>query len=60
MEGLIESISKEDHFKSEIGVVEPHIINNLDFYAGKSFIDFVRTYGVKFRMGPMLSRDSVK
>lgn len=36
------------------------ILNNFDWYQGISFIDFLRDIGSLFRMGPMLSKDSVR
>lgn len=38
----------------------PVIINNNDWYAAFSFVDFLRDVGKHFRMGPMLSKESVK
>lgn len=36
------------------------IVNNYDWFKGISFISFLRDVGKYFRMGPMLSKDSVK
>lgn len=35
-------------------------MNNFDFYSGMSAIEFLRDVGKNFRVGTMLSRDSVK
>jgi len=39
---------------------QPLILNNLDWFKDISFIQFLRDFGKLFRMGPMLSKDSVK
>ncbi|NLF21658.1 MAG: tyrosine--tRNA ligase [Lentisphaerae bacterium] len=36
------------------------LVNNHDWYAGMTFIDFLRQVGRYFRMGTMLSKDSVR
>lgn len=36
------------------------LVNNLDWYAGMSCIDFLRHVGKHFRIGSMLAKDSVK
>jgi tyrosyl-tRNA synthetase len=36
------------------------IVNNEEFYRDLSMIDFLRQVGVNLRMGPLLSRDTVK
>jgi len=41
-------------------VKAPLLLNNLDWFKGFSFIEFLRTVGKHFRIGPMLSKDSVK
>ena len=38
----------------------PTIVNNLDWYLQQTPLDFIRDVGRHFRMGSMLSRDSVK
>ena len=38
----------------------PIIVNNLDWYLNQTPLDFIRDVGRHFRMGSMLSRDSVK
>ena len=38
----------------------PKILNNLDWYEEVSVIDFLRDTGKKFRLGPMLGKESVK
>jgi len=39
---------------------KPAILNNLDWFKEFSFIDFLRDIGKYFRIGPMLSKDSVR
>lgn len=39
---------------------QPIILNNLDWFKGFTFIDFLRDVGKYFRVGPMLAKDSVK
>jgi tyrosyl-tRNA synthetase len=36
------------------------IVNNLDFYKDLNIIDFLREVGTNLRMGPLLSRETVK
>jgi len=36
------------------------IVNNMEWYKGIGVIDFMNNIGRNFRMGTMLSRDSVK
>ncbi len=38
----------------------PLILNNLDWYQGLSVIEYLRDIGKVFRLGPMLSKESVK
>lgn len=38
----------------------PIILNNFDWYKNFSFIEFLREIGSLFRIGPMLSKDSVR
>ena len=38
----------------------PIVVNNLDWLGKFSLIDFLRDVGKQFRMGPMLSKESVK
>lgn len=40
--------------------IEPIVLNNDDWYQKLSVTDFLRDIGKQFRMGPMLSKDSVK
>lgn len=40
--------------------MEPVILNNYDWFKEFSFIEFLRDVGKYFRIGPMLSKDSVK
>ena len=39
---------------------KPLILNNYDWFKDFSFLDFLRKVGKNFRMGPMLSKESVK
>lgn len=39
---------------------KPVFLNNYDWFQKFTFIDFLRDVGKHFRMGPMLSKDSVK
>lgn len=39
---------------------KPIILNNLDWFKNYSFIQFLRDVGKLFRLGPMLSKDSVR
>lgn len=39
---------------------KPIIVNNFDWFKDVSFIQFLREIGSLFRLGPMLSKDSVK
>ncbi len=39
---------------------KPVILNNHDWFEGISFLHFLRDVGKQFRMGPMLSKDSVR
>lgn len=39
---------------------KPMILNNYDWFKEFSFIDFLRKIGKHFRLGPMLSKDSVR
>lgn len=39
---------------------KPLILNNYDWFQQFSFVDFLREVGKYFRVGPMLSKDSVK
>jgi tyrosyl-tRNA synthetase len=36
------------------------IVNNYDWFKGVDFIDFLRSVGKHFRLGPMLAKESVK
>ncbi len=40
--------------------VPAEIVNNLDWFSKINFIDFLRDIGKKFRLGPMLAKDSVR
>jgi tyrosyl-tRNA synthetase len=40
--------------------VQPHLVNNLEWFQHFSFIDFLRDVGKYFRIGPMLGKESVK
>lgn len=39
---------------------KPILLNNIDWFKNISFIQFLRDIGKLFRLGPMLSKDSVK
>lgn len=39
---------------------KPIMLNNFDWFKEMTFIQFLRDYGKLFRLGPMLSKDSVK
>ena len=39
---------------------KPQLLNNLDWFKNFAFIDFLREIGKHFRLGVMLSKDSVK
>jgi tyrosyl-tRNA synthetase len=39
---------------------QPVVLNNYDWYKDYSFIKFLREIGTLFRIGPMLSKDSVR
>jgi tyrosyl-tRNA synthetase len=41
-------------------VIQPIIVNNLDWYRDVSFIQFLRDIGCQFRLGPMLGKESVR
>ncbi|XP_022180291.1 tyrosine--tRNA ligase, mitochondrial [Myzus persicae] len=47
-------------WKQKDPLPEPIIINNMEWYEGIGVIDFMNNIGRHFRMGTMLSRDSVK
>lgn len=58
---ILANIQEEKHFKeniSELGEVK--IVNNKSFYESYNILSFIRDVGVHFRMGPMLSWDSVQ
>ena len=40
--------------------IEPILLNNFDWFKHFTFLDFLRDIGKHFRMGSMLSKDSVK
>ena len=44
---------------SPTDIIPVNIVNNNTWYNGMNIIDFLRTAGRKFRMGKLLSRDSV-
>ena len=50
--------SIKNHFKSCLE--NPLIVNNDDWLSNFQLIEFLRDIGKHFRMGPMLSKDSVK
>ena len=52
---------KESHSSSVRNELIPiEIVNNDDWYKKMNIIKFLRTAGRKFRMGKLLSRDSVQ
>lgn len=58
LEGIkrdLESVLKKD--ENEIKAI---FLNNYEWFKDFSFLSFLRDYGKHFRMGPMLSKDSVK
>ena len=42
------------------GEKAPLFVNNIDWFSQMSMIDYLREVGKFFRMGPMLSKESVK
>jgi len=44
----------------DLSSIAPSILNNLDWFEKFSFIEFLREVGKHFRLGVMLSKDSVK
>lgn len=58
LEGIKENLSRFIDFEDN---VNPAIlVNNYDWYKNFTFIDFLRDVGRYFRMGTMLSKESVK
>jgi tyrosyl-tRNA synthetase len=50
-----------DSFGSETLALQPiRFVNNIEFYKNMNVINFLRDVGVHFRLGNMLSRESVK
>ncbi len=58
LEGIRENLSRFLDF--EHPTVPAKILNNHDWFADFTFIDFLRDVGKHFRMGTMLSKDSVR
>ncbi len=58
LEGIRENLSRFLDF--EHPTAPAVIVNNQDWFRGFSFIDFLREVGKHFRMGAMLSKDSVR
>lgn len=58
----VEGIRKnlETVLDSNHPTAKPIILNNLDWFKEISMIQFLRDIGKRFRLGPMLSKDSVK
>lgn len=50
----------EQLLPSEEGIPKPIFVNNIDWYSPISVIDFLRDAGKHFRLGTMLSKESVK
>ena len=46
--------------KPSSGMPQPIFINNYDWFKNFSFLQFLRDVGKQFRIGPMLSKDSVR
>lgn len=57
LKGIRKNLSTLLHFSE---THPPVILNNLDWFQKFSFVDFLRDVGKYFRIGPMLSKDSVK
>lgn len=55
--GITKNLEQVLDFKSEN---KPLVLNNYDWFKNFTFIDFLRTVGVNFRMGPMLAKESVR
>ena len=51
---------RDNENQSHSNVHAPEFVNNIDWYLDKTPLDFVRDVGRHFRMGPMLSRESVR
>jgi tyrosyl-tRNA synthetase len=65
---LLHNIYSEEHAKTYFSnlskttddlIKDIKFINNIDFYQNMSVIEFIRDIGSNFRMGSLLSRDSV-
>lgn len=56
----VEGIRKNLEHVLNQGAIPPILLNNYDWFKKFSFIDFLRDVGKLFRMGPMLSKESVK
>ena len=57
------TLEKESHVSKLTAYSDPitiQILNNDTWYENMNIINFLRTAGRKFRMGKLLSRDSVK
>ena len=66
IEACVRSLLRQDTSLANKQVSQQHtvhapvFVNNLDWYLNQTPIDFIRDVGRHFRMGSMLSRDSVK
>lgn len=58
LKGIRKNLESILDFKSKDSKAQ--ILNNFDWFKNFSFIHFLRDVGKLFRMGPMLSKDSVK
>lgn len=58
LEGIKRNL--EAVLKKEGSEIKTVFLNNYDWFKDFSFLSFLRDYGKHFRMGPMLSKDSVK
>lgn len=58
LEGIQHNL--ETVLKNEMHAAKTIFLNNYDWFKDFTFLNFLRDYGKQFRMGPMLSKDSVK
>jgi tyrosyl-tRNA synthetase len=61
-ENILKNISQKEHkfLDRADNLFDYKIINNFDFYKDLNIIDFLREAGSNLRMGPLLSRETVK
>jgi len=60
IEGNVRGIAATLERLLKAGDSKPMIVNNLEWYSGMSFLDFLRDVGKHARVGAMLAKDSVK